>query len=386
MTNETKPVLCIFGESDMKIWHSTPRSRLERAFSRIGITEVVAPENLKGRTSQAVLVRADVVLDTPLISALVKESGAVLLPSEASDARPLAVHAPPGLAEDAIKFLQDPDTQDEPGGFRKVRPNELGGSYWHALRKREEPYAIRLTTDNLAQTEWRMFMGTYKGATDLVTKWLWPRPAFYATRFCARFGITPNQVTWLSFLFVLLAFWLFLEGQYLLGLLAGWAMTFLDTVDGKLARITLTSSKFGNAFDHGIDLVHPPFWYVAWALGLKGSALALDDQTFYWCLSVILAGYVLQRVLEGLSIWLFNLEIHVWRKIDTYFRQITARRNPNMLLLTFFTVFGRPDWGLLAVALWTAVCFVLHIVQFGQAWSAKSKQGKLSSWLTEAAN
>ena len=32
-------------------------------------------------------------------------------------------------------------------------------------------------------------------------------------------------------------------------------MTFLDTVDGKLARCTIASSKLGNIFDHGIDLV-----------------------------------------------------------------------------------------------------------------------------------
>ncbi len=227
-------------------------------------------------------------------------------------------------------------------------------------------------------------MGTYKGATDLVTKWLWPLPAFYVTRFCARLGISPNMVTWLSFVMVVLAFWLFLEGYFGWGLAAGWSMTFLDTVDGKLARTTLTSSKLGNAFDHGIDLVHPPFWYVAWGIGLQKGALALDANLLYWSLGVILAGYVLQRVLEGISIWLFKLEIHVWRPIDTYFRQITARRNPNMLLLTAFVLAGRPDWGLLSVAIWTAVCFVLHLLQLLQAWVAR-RQGPLSSWLSEAA-
>ena len=45
-------------------------------------------------------------------------------------------------------------------------------------------------------------------------------------------------------------------------------MTFLDTVDGKLARVTITSTKLGNVFDHGIDLIHPPFWYLAWGMGL----------------------------------------------------------------------------------------------------------------------
>src|SRR3546814_10469962 len=94
-----------------------------------------------------------------------------------------------------------------------------------------------------------MFMGTYKGATDLVTKWVWPWPAFHATKLCARLGITPNQVTFASLLLVIAAFYWFWHGNWWPGLLAAWGMTFLDTVDGKLARITLKSSKLGNVFD-----------------------------------------------------------------------------------------------------------------------------------------
>src|SRR3546814_17463336 len=59
------------------------------------------------------------------------------------------------------------------------------------------------------------------------------------------------------------------------GLVAAYAMTFLDTVDGKLARVTLTSSPIGNVFDHGIDLVHPPFWWWAWIVGLAHAGFDL---------------------------------------------------------------------------------------------------------------
>ena len=69
---------------------------------------------------------------------------------------------------------------------------DLDISYWKSLRKREIPYAIRVKPEEIGQTEWRMFMGTYKGATDLITKWLWPRPAFHATKLCARLGVTPQ--------------------------------------------------------------------------------------------------------------------------------------------------------------------------------------------------
>ena len=126
-----------------------------------------------------------------------------------------------------------------------------------------------------------MFMGTYKGATDLVTKYLWPRPAFYVTRALAPTSITPNIVTALSAVCVVLAFWLFWEGYFLAGLVSAWLMTFLDTVDGKLARTTLTSSKWGDVFDHGIDLIHPPFWYAAWALGLGTVGLGWSSEMFF---------------------------------------------------------------------------------------------------------
>ena len=157
---------------------------------------------------------------------------------------------------------------DLPGVSARA-PSGLDVSFWKALRKRETPYALVVTEGTADAIAWRVFMGTYKGATDLVTKHVWPRPAFIATQVLAARGVTPNMVTSVAAAATVAAFFLFLQGQYGWGLLAAWFMTFLDTVDGKLARTTLTSSKWGDVFDHGIDLVHPPFWYIAWALGLS---------------------------------------------------------------------------------------------------------------------
>jgi phosphatidylglycerophosphate synthase len=189
------------------------------------------------------------------------------------------------------------------------------------------------------------------------------------------------MVTTAAAVFTALAFWLFLEGHFALGLMAAWAMTFLDTVDGKLARTTLTSSKWGDVFDHGIDLVHPPFWYVAWGLGLSAAGFTWPPVTFWWVIAAILGGYVIQRLFEGIAIKWLGLEIHIWRPVDTLFRQITARRNPNLLLLTASLLIGRPDWGLMAVAIWTVLCLVLHGLQLMQALAAK-RDGPLTSWMT----
>ena len=75
------------------------------------------------------------------------------------------------------------------------------------------------------------------------------------------------MVTLVSLILVIISF-LFLNGHFIFGLVLGWIMTFLDTVDGKLARVTVTSSRVGHILDHGMDIIHPPIWYACWASGL----------------------------------------------------------------------------------------------------------------------
>ena len=41
----------------------------------------------------------------------------------------------------------------------------------------------------------------------------------------------------------------------------------------------------------------------------------------------------------------YGMHIHVWRPVDSQFRLITARRNPNMVILVASLLFGRPDSG-----------------------------------------
>jgi len=374
--------LCILGHSDVRLWDMSPATRLIRAFKRVGITKIIDESNLANNTGPVIIVRGDAVLDEPLIAHLVASKNIMITGDGPEGPVPLVAHVDIKhclKSADAINY----ELLEQLPGVTIQTPEDMDASYWKALRKRETPYAMVINSENESTVLWRVFMGTYKGATDFITKHLWPRPAFLVTRWIAPHGITPNIVTTLSAFMVVLAFYQFMQGNYVSGLVAAWLMTFLDTVDGKLARVTLTSSPWGNVFDHGIDLIHPPFWYWAWGVGLATAGLPLSQTTLYWLLAVIIGGYILQRILEGLAITTFGIEIHIWRPIDTFFRQITARRNPNLAILTVSVMAGRPDYGLFAVAGWTALCLVLHGLQFMQAWLAKRKNGALSSWLTK---
>jgi len=270
-----------------------------------------------------------------------------------------------------------------PLSARRVTATQLTDGYNDALRKREPPYLLPLTPDALPAIERRIFAGSYKGVTDLVTLYAWPRPARAVTRLCANTGITPNQVTSASLLLVLAAMALFWTGHYGWGLLAAWVMTFLDTVDGKLARCTITSSKWGHILDHGMDLIHPPFWWWAWAVGLTHWGLALSGAEFTWVMIAIFGGYIVQRLIEGEFIRRYGgIHIHVWEKIDSDFRLITARRNPNMVILFVATLCQRPDIGLIAVAWWTVLSCLFHAVRLVQAMVRQARGEAITSWLT----
>jgi phosphatidylglycerophosphate synthase len=372
---------CVLGGDAVRVWHEASDDRLKRALTQQGITEFVNQGELADCSGNIILTRPDTVIDAPALRALMDSPGVVLLSSQPEAGIPVAAHVAPNSAPEVATVLVSQDMTKLPDGMRTETSEELASTYWKALRKREIPYVLTISESNIRAVEWRMFMGTYKGATDFVTKWLWPRPAFYVTQLCAKFGITPNQVTSLSLVLVFAAFYWFYAGNWLPGLISAWIMTFLDTVDGKLARITLNSSKFGNVYDHSIDLIHPPFWYAAWGIGVMAGAYSMDQGAFVLTMSVIVAGYIIQRIVEGISIAFFKIEIHIWRPADTFFRQITARRNPNLVLLTIGAAAGRPDWGLIAVAVWTAVSLGVHLLQIAQAATVMRRDGNLVSWM-----
>ena len=256
--------------------------------------------------------------------------------------------------------------------------------YNRQLRKLEQPMVRELTPATRREIERRSYFGAYKGVTDLLTKYLWPELALVLTRIAAQLRMTPNMVSVIGVTLCLLATWLFAQGMYWTGFLSGFIFMVLDTVDGKLARCTITSSKWGNVIDHGVDLVHPPFWWYFWGTGLAYWGLALSTRTFALVMAAVIAGYVLQRLIEGMFLKDFGMDIHVWQRFDSQFRLITARRNPNMVILFVSLLFGRPDIGLIALAWWTMISLVVHAVRLAQAYSVKRSGQPIVSWMEQA--
>ena len=96
----------------------------------------------------------------------------------------------------------------------------------------------------------------------------------------------------------------------------------------------------------------------------------------------IIGGYVAQRVIEGMFIAASTACTSTCgSQIDSRFRLITARRNPNMVILVAALLFGRPDTGLELVALWTMLSLIFHAVRLAQASEQAARGRQIVSWL-----
>ncbi len=375
------------GDSATELFSLSGKSRLEAIFARLKLPVIDSAEEASGY-DDILIAHSGYVFDERVIGDfLTTRRSALAAPAErGGDAVVAAICRSAEARRWADLVAAETGVNAIPSGegVTIYSASEISGTYNQRLRKREVPLVLKASPERKSLIERRLFKGSYKGATDIVTKFVLPKPAFHATRAAASLGIHPNLITTASLVFVVATFYLFARGEFAAGLLSGWLMCFLDTVDGKLARVTLKSSKWGNLYDHGIDLIHPPFWYWAFAIGLvaTGNLSGLSASDVWTCLWVIVGGYVFGRLIEGYFVRRFKIEIHIWRPVDYWFRHVTSRRNPNLLILTIATAAGAPALGFAVVAAWTVVSVGFHAARLVAA-ETTAPSRPLKSWLAE---
>ena len=367
------------------IWGRTSRERIERILgdsvrpcTADQLTDLAADDTV-------LLFRGDYLYDDRLVSHLAATAN-ILLQLDAPPGLAVAAHVPAALAAEALALVDGAAADATLPGVEHSTPNTVTLAFQKKLRKSEPPFVLPISAERRPALEQRLFDWSYKGVTDLVTKWAWPAPARRVVALAVRWRLTPNQVTLVGLVLVCIAGVCFHAGLYGVGLAAGWLMTFLDTVDGKLARVTLTSSRFGHYFDHLIDLIHPPLWYLLWGLGLSAAQVGGLGLELATCFRLIFAGYVAGRVVEGsFQLLLGRFSIFCWQPVDSWFRLITARRNPCLILLTASVLAGRPELGLLAVTGWTLASTLFLLGRLALAGRERLRRGEpLQSWLAEA--
>ena len=324
----------------------------------------------------AVLADLGFAWDPAWLNAIRNHPGTVLMLGE----RAVLAHVPAHQDSAKLRKSMELSAPWQGDGLERIDAETAEISYTE-LRKRDRPFVLPLDPADPVPVERAAYDASYKGVTDLLTLYLWRRAAFYLTRWAAQAGMTPNQVTLIGAVLCVATFFLWMKGLYWPGVATAFGFMVLDTVDGKLARCTGQSSHWGNIFDHGLDLVHPPFWWWAWAEGLNYHGDPFEPVYEWLIILAIVVGYVVQRFIEGIFMRKYGMHIHVWRPLDSKFRLVTARRNPNMVILVASLLIARPDMGLELVALWTLISLIFHAVRLAQANAAAERARPVVSWL-----
>lgn len=371
-----KTAALVLADAPTRLWGLSSRERLRRQVA--GIRDLVWIDDLAELVpgQPLLLVKAGYLFELRTLKALMSHPDHLLLC--AADGQAAAAMVVAGDRAATLAFLRGERSECPLATINSVQLQ----SYDARLRRSEPPLLEPISEANRDRLEANLYGNAYKGITDLVTKWLWPRPARWGVRWCTRLGLSPNMVTGFGVALMLAASLLFIRGHFAWGLALGWLMTYLDTVDGKLARVTVQSSRVGHAMDHGMDAIHPPFWYVFWGLSLNELDAGLGFSLEVYA-AMIVVGYIAGRIVEGLFEHVLKCTLFAWRPFDAYFRLVTARRNPCLILLTVSVLVQRPDWGFVAVAVWTVFTSAVLAIRLLQGLMQRGRHGPLHSWLLD---
>ena len=249
-------------------------------------------------------------------------------------------------------------------------------SYVPELRLTMAPVMVRLERpEQLPAVERLMYRRTFKGVIDIVASRGYYHPVRWITRLLAPTKVSPNSVTALSIAAIWLAAPCFALGMPGAGIALAWAGVIADSVDGKLARLTLNLSDRMGAVEHvsavpalGLWLAAFGGWVSDWKL-LAASVPAVAT----W---VLLACFALDKGVSGGFRRLTGREIFDYGRGDALFHPFAARRNILLLMMTLGVAADAAGAALAAMSAWMAATFLFHGLRALQVAVARIGNGR----------
>ena len=236
-------------------------------------------------------------------------------------------------------------------------------SYVPELRLTMAPVMVRLERPaQLREVERLMYRRTFKGVIDIVASRGYYHPVRWITRLLAPTAVSPNSVTVLSIAAIWLAVPCFALGIPGAGTALAWAGVIADSVDGKLARLTLNLSDRMGAVEHFSAVPALGLWLAAFGGWVSGWELltASGPAVATW---VLLACFALDKGVSGGFRRLTGREIFDYRRGDALFHPFAARRNILLLMMTLGVAADAAAAALAAMSAWMAATFLFHALR-----------------------
>ena len=320
---------------------------------------------------------ADTVVDVRVLEHLIWANRPLALISGSGDERAAAMRIDKPLPETITGHEDLPALAEaclEQGVCEQWSRDEFE-SYVKKLRRTVDAHLFRITNQEAATKVARfLFSSNYKGATDFLTKYVYPPLVWRAVVPLAKRQVQPNTVTAVGIACCVASIPFCAMGWWIPGLFLAYAMSFLDSVDGKLARLTFTSSRQGDVLDHGTDIVHPPLWYFAWAWGLSGGvASSAVFQASVWLAGLYIADRILEKLFKACT---GGRSVQDYKPLDVRLRTFVSRRNVNLALFSLSLPLGLGVEAFYAILVLQAATVAYHLARVVQCWNTGEQDAR----------
>jgi phosphatidylglycerophosphate synthase len=389
--------------STAKLWGLTLLERNIRVLARLGVEEIVVVTLSEGSTAQhlkhtlpkAVVVRfetvenagsfdslaaylqearslvlvlaGNVVHDTRILNLLANTGqvcGLLLWNNVSAAAVAILSAAEAALVKSLFKTGLTTSLQDclEDGTLERLALGQVNPYIKH-LRKTLSPLMIRVETEaDLDTADVYLQHTVQKGTNDFVATYIHPPLEFGLTRLLASTRMTPNHVTFVGMILSSLALYWFATGYLGAGIVCAAIKGVLDGVDGKLARLHIKYSTFGDLLDHVGDIIFDALWYLALGWHFSKGDLSSTAALFT---SMLFTSYWVQRIVPGVFERRQGCEIYDYMPLDRCVRLIGSRMNNNVWLMMLGIVLGFARESFYMVSVWmcaTAVWYTCRLM------------------------
>lgn len=318
-----------------------------------------------------VLVAADAVLDPRLYRVVFGAVGPAWVGDRAEST------GENGSGEVVAVGLCTVPGSDAQNGFlgepeQRILVEELD-AYLPDLRRTLRPYWVSArSTEDRARAADMIMDSAQKGVLDFPARYLHPPAENFLARLLSRTPVTPNHVTFVTAITGFTTTYLFATGSYGLGLLLALVTNVLDGVDGKLARIKLQTSPFGNALDHTLDVSFEFSWYVALGWGLSGGVVRSEPFGAALALIVVMTS---TRGVSGVYKLITGRQIHDHRAFDRAVRLVAGRRNIYVMFLLAGFFVDRVGVAFTLCLWWAVGTLGVYVARTALAWATRRVSG-----------
>lgn len=229
----------------------TARERACRVARRAGATAVFVIADAASRAAipdadHVLVIRANQLVHTPLVAPLAGSDAPLAIAVGPDDQYAGAICARGTEAHAIIAALRANTDDTAYVSGRSATRVVHGAIARHAIATAEDRRAAHRL----------LYKILVKPQDNAITKYLFRPVSLQLTRFLAWTPITPNQISYLVGAFCILGCWLTAHrdmGMVIAGTATVLFASYLDCCDGEIARIKLTTSRFGAWIDTVID-------------------------------------------------------------------------------------------------------------------------------------